>query len=71
MTTPSDSANKDDFAEAIVAWEDYARSLPDTHAGRNMAALSLRAAESLRIERDTGIAVCTCCYKPIGPGIRH
>jgi hypothetical protein len=47
------------------------------HAGAHRARAKSykRAAESLRIEHRTGIAVCACCYKPLGrgshiPGVR-
>jgi hypothetical protein len=49
-------------------WETLAEAQPDTPAGRSKRATYLRAAESLRIEAKTGVAVCVCCYKPFGRG---
>lgn len=30
-----------------------------------------RAARSLEIQQETGIAVCACCFKPFGRGVLH
>ena len=29
-----------------------------------------RTAEAMRIQIETGVAVCSCCHKPFGAGIR-
>jgi hypothetical protein len=49
-------------------WEALAKAQPDTPAGQHRKATYHRAAESLRIEAQTGVAVCACCYKPFGRG---
>lgn len=36
----------------------------------NKAALYRRAALSLRMEAETGVAVCVCCLKPFGAGAK-
>jgi hypothetical protein len=30
-----------------------------------------RAAQALEIQEQTGVAVCTCCHKPLGEGMKH
>ncbi|MBD1554672.1 hypothetical protein [Pseudomonas typographi] len=30
-----------------------------------------RAARSIEIEQETGVAVCACCFKPFGRGTLH
>lgn len=30
-----------------------------------------RAARSIEIEQETGVAVCACCFKPFGRGVLH
>lgn len=42
--------------------------LPKIAADR--AEVYRRTAEALRIEERTGVAVCVCCHKPLGRGIR-
>ncbi len=44
-------------------------SAPGSSPGDHRAQTYRRAAEALRIERDTGVSVCVCCYKPQGRGV--
>lgn len=64
---------------AISAWatladdEDRAASLGLTHpsVAKARAAIYRRTVKALEIQRDTGIAVCSCCHKPFGNGVLH
>lgn len=42
----------------------------DTTSHMKRAELYVRCAEALEIEAETGVAVCTCCHKPLGEGTR-
>lgn len=55
--------------KAIEQWTEYLES-----ARRNKPAGAIQAVErtieALRIEEETGRAVCSCCLQPLGKGIR-
>ena len=63
---------------AIAAWlqlaidEEHAIELGITNGDysvfRNRAELYRRTAKALEYERDTGIAICVCCFKPLKGG---
>lgn len=67
----------------IAHWEALAEAQVrleaiDTQAGvwrggpsnpyQNRAEDYRRAAQALRIQKETGVAVCSCCFKPFGQG---
>lgn len=56
------------LTSGIDGWRKAAKDFRD-FGNVKMAETCEHAAVSLEIERDTGIAVCTCCYKPFGQGI--
>lgn len=63
------------LSEGAAKWWDHladveAVSYHSTNANRNQARLYRRAAEAIRIKIKTGIAVCACCHKPLGEGMR-
>lgn len=43
----------------------------DTTSHTKRAELYVRCAEALEIQDATGVAVCTCCHKPLGEGMKH
>ena len=51
-----------------VQWREQA-ALFEQQGNSPMAETCERAAVSLEIERDTGVAVCTCCFKPFSRGV--
>lgn len=63
-----------DLDEAIQQWVSLAEQVEHSAAlslihpdvARAKSDLYRRAARALEIERDTGIAVCSCCHKPLG-----
>lgn len=75
-----DLAGNDRLEEAAKYWDDLAiRELDrlnwdvlcaDKESCEFRANSFRRTAEALRIQIRTGIAVCSCCHKPIGEGMR-
>lgn len=61
--------------DAAKAWRDLAARkirkaemdarYGDTTSHKNRARTYIRCAEALEIEHETGVAVCTCCHKPL------
>jgi hypothetical protein len=49
--------------DAIDQWRDCANS--ELYSPK-MREVCERTAVALEIERDTGVAVCSCCHKPLG-----
>lgn len=43
----------------------------DTTSHIKRAEIYTRCAEALEIQNETGVAVCSCCHKPIGQGMKH
>jgi len=54
---------------AIQQWREQA-ALFQREGNRAMAQTCERTAQALEIQRDTGIAVCTCCFKPFSRGVQ-
>lgn len=65
--------------EAIAGWQNFVNSekrglklgvrlVPSV--AHNLINVAQRTIEALRIEKRTGVAVCSCCHKPYGEGIR-
>jgi cytochrome c553 len=59
----------DELNEAIAAWREQA-TLFAARGNSAMARSCERTAQALEIERDTGVAVCSCCHKPFSAGVR-
>ncbi len=72
-------SNRDNLQTAIDHWyaladeEERYIELDITYGSdavyRYRAETYRRAAKALEIQRDTGVAVCSCCHKPFGRGI--
>lgn len=67
--------NNDQILErAIMAWSDLvddaerraALGLTHPSTANAQASAYRRTVRALEIERDTGVAVCSCCHKPLG-----
>jgi hypothetical protein len=43
----------------------------DTTSHKKRAEIYTRCAEALEIKHETGVAVCSCCHKPLGEGMKH
>lgn len=66
---------------AIAAWRKLAddeRALAeinkrygDVSAYQVRAEMYERTAQALEIQQRTGVAVCSCCHKPVGEGMKH
>ncbi|WP_394475051.1 hypothetical protein [Ralstonia mannitolilytica] len=66
---------------AIAAWRKLAddelrlaeinKRYGDVSAFMVRAEIYERAAQALEIQERTGVAVCTCCHKPLGEGMKH
>lgn len=71
MSTLLDAAKvwRDLAADELQMAEIEAR-YGDTTSHKARAKIYIRCAESLEIEHETGVAVCTCCHKPIGKTMR-
>lgn len=65
--------------EGIAGWQKFVNSekrglklgvrlVPSV--AHNLIDAAHRTIEALRIEKRTGVAVCSCCHKPYGEGIR-
>ncbi|PVZ19956.1 MULTISPECIES: hypothetical protein [unclassified Pseudomonas] len=53
---------------AIAQWLKVAEEAERAGVSGNAAR---RAARSIEIEQETGVAVCACCFKPFGRGALH
>lgn len=68
-------AHRDEWL-ALAEGEDR-RGEWDAQMGHSDAASKHKAktyrdvAKAMQIEIDTGVAVCSCCFKALGPGGRH
>lgn len=66
---------------AVAAWRDLAEQelrmekiearYGDTSSYRKRAEIYERTAVALEIQMQTGVAVCSCCHKPLGQGMKH
>jgi hypothetical protein len=66
-----DDASKHSLASAADHWEKLASEQSSDVSGQNRASLYRRTAKSIRIQIETGVAVCVCCLLPFGaPGRR-
>jgi|KBSSwiStaDraftv2_1062776.scaffolds.fasta_scaffold4459219_1 hypothetical protein len=62
---PLDASTPGTLAWAIQAWQRAADDFEQD--GNHASARGCRqAVRALEIERDTGVAVCSCCFKPFG-----
>jgi hypothetical protein len=57
-------AEVDHLQEAIDGWRALANGA-DPMLNDSMRHICERTAQSLESERDTGVAVCVCCHKPL------
>jgi len=58
-----------DSEEALAKhFEDNGKPYGDTGTYHYRAAMYRRVVKSLQIQIDTGVAVCSCCFKPFGSG---
>lgn len=74
-TSPKDLQPAIDHWRNLAAQErqaaaDYGYRYGSTDTYEARAQAYERAARSLEIQRDTGVAVCSCCFKPLGEGCR-
>ena len=56
------AASAASLAEAATAWD----RLADSEINAHRKSTYERTAESLRIQIRSGVAVCVCCFKPLG-----
>lgn len=61
-----DQAIQDWAALADEADREAAFGLTHPNVAKARADIYRRTVKALEIERDTGVAVCSCCHKPIG-----
>lgn len=54
-------ATKEELTEAAAAW----RRAGSYETNPHMKRVCERTAQALEIERDTGVAVCSCCHKSL------
>lgn len=54
-------SQRDELTEAASAW----RMAGSYKTNPYMKRVCERTAQALEIERDTGVAVCSCCHKPL------
>ena len=54
-----------EMQDAIDQWRKCASDLTST---LEMRRICERTAQALEIERDTGVAVCSCCHKSLAKG---
>lgn len=79
MSIPHPPATYDEKKWAVMHWNKLAdeaecnATLGLTHP--NVAAVQAdcyrRTARAIQHEIDTGVAVCSCCFKPFGEGMKH
>jgi hypothetical protein len=77
----NNSQERSELISAIEHWKDLAEKerrskVLDSRYGSTKSHdcridLYERTARAIEIQLDTGIAVCSCCFKPLGPGRTH
>lgn len=43
----------------------------DTTSHKKRAEIYMSCAKALEIQHETGVAVCSCCHKPLGEGMKQ
>ena len=73
---PHPTPGQDELERGAVQWDELAAEaergaetgIIHPIVAKAQADLYRRTARSLRIQAETGVAVCVCCFKPIGRG---